>query len=72
MNSKHQEVKFSCEQCDYKAVQKGHLLTHIKSIHEGVKFPCEQCDYKATQKGNLLKHINSFHKVVNRFNEVLV
>ena len=58
------QVKFPCEQCDYKAPQKGHLMAHITSTHEGVKFPCEQCDYKATQKGHLLTHIKSIHKGV--------
>ncbi|MCP4055403.1 MAG: hypothetical protein GY739_20655, partial [Mesoflavibacter sp.] len=54
------------EQCDFKATQKGHLFTHIKSIHEEVKFPCEQCNFKATQKGHLLTHIKSTHKGVNK------
>ena len=55
-------MKFSCEQCDYKAAWKGHLISHINSIHEGVKFPCEQCDYKATWKGDLSTHIRSIHE----------
>ena len=54
--------RFFCKHCDYKATQKGHLLTHIRSIHECVKFPCEQCDYKATRKGNLLSHLKSTHE----------
>ena len=53
-----------CEQCDYKATQKGTLLTHIKSNHEGVKYSCEQCDYKATWKRSLFIHIKSFHEGV--------
>ena len=55
-------VKFPCDQCDYKATQKGDLLKHIKSLHEGVKIPCGQCDYKATEKGHLLRHVKSKHK----------
>ena len=54
------------DQCDYKATQKGHLLTHIKSIHEGVKFPCAQCDYKATTKGSLFRHMKSRHEGVHK------
>ena len=54
--------RFICEQCDYKATQKGYLLKHVKAIHEGVKFPCEQCDYKAIRKENLLIHIKSTHE----------
>ena len=55
-------MKFPCDQCDYKATWKSHLLTHIKSKHKGVKFPCDQCDYKATRKESLFKHIKSIHK----------
>ena len=57
-------VKYPCDKCDYRATEKGHLLTHIKSKHEGVKYPCDKCDYKATQKGNLLNHIKSKHEGV--------
>ena len=64
IKSKHKGVKFPCDQCNYKATQRGHLLRHIKSIHDGVKFPCDQCDYKATQKGDLLRHIKSKHEGV--------
>ena len=60
--SKHEGVKYPCYQCDYKATQKGNLLTHLKSKHEGVKYPCDQCDYKATEKGNLLRHLKSKHE----------
>ena len=63
MNSRHEGegVNFPCDQCDYKATRKGHLLNHRKSRHEGVKFPCDQCDYKATERVNLLHHIRSIH-----------
>ena len=54
--------KFPCDQCDYKATEKGHLRSHMKSIHEGVKYPCGQCDYKATEKCSLLIHIKSKHE----------
>ena len=63
-SSIHKGVKFSCDQCDYKATQKGNLLSHIKAIHEGIKISCDQCDYKATQKGNLLSHIKAIHEGV--------
>ena len=59
MDPKHKGVKFLC---DYKATQKRHLLTHLKSKHEGIKYPCDQCDHKATRKGNLLVHIKSKHE----------
>ena len=57
----HKGVKLSCDQCDYKATQKGNLLKHIKAIHEGIKFSCDQCSYMATRKGSLFRHIKSIH-----------
>ena len=57
IKSVHQGVKFSCNQCNYKARQKGHLLRHRKSMHEGVKFSCDQCNYDATKKNSLLTHM---------------
>jgi len=34
--SKHGEVKYACNQCDYQATRSDHLTAHIQSIHEGV------------------------------------
>ena len=56
---------YPCDQCDYKATQKAHLLRHLKSKHEGIKYPCDQCDFKATQKSNLLRHLKSKHEGIN-------
>ena len=33
IKSMHEGVKFPCEQCDYKATQKGKLVIHITLIH---------------------------------------
>ena len=53
----HVDVRYTCNQCDYKAKWKRNLKQHTDSVHGDVRFICEQCDYKATQKGNLKRHI---------------
>ena len=55
---------YPCGQCSYKAKEKGHLLTHVRSKHEGLRFPCDQCENKATQKYILLTHMRSIHEGV--------
>ena len=57
----HEKVKHPCNQCDYKATEKGSLKKHIESVHEKVKYPCHQCEYKATTKGNIQRHIQKKH-----------
>ena len=61
MQSIHDRVKHSCEYCNYKASQKGHLQALVQSVHEGVKHSCECCDYKGTTKSILRKHVKSLH-----------
>ena len=57
VNKQHQ-----CSRCEFKAVKKDHLQTHIKSVHEGHKFHCPQCEYKATRGTHLQTHIKSVHE----------
>ena len=54
--------KAPCDQCDYQAKNRQHLLKHIKSVHEGVRYPCDQCDYQASAPYNLQRHIQSIHE----------
>ena len=57
IRSKHEGIRYPCDQCDYKATDKGNLMKHIKSIHEGIRYPCGQCTHKAISKGYLKMHI---------------
>ena len=38
LRSKHEGVKYPCVQCDYKAIHKTNLFSHIKKKHKGVKY----------------------------------
>ena len=48
IKSKHEEVHYSCDKCEYKATQAGHFKSHVESIHEGVYYSCYQCECKAS------------------------
>ena len=49
------EVRYPCDQCDYKATEKGSLKKHIDAVHGDVRYSCDQCDYKSKWKDNLKK-----------------
>ena len=51
--SKHGDIKFDCDQCEYKATTKSNLRVHKLSKHVGIIIDCDQCVYKATQKSSL-------------------
>ena len=57
----HGDVRYSCDQCEYQATQKGNLKTHIDSVHGDVQYTCDQCDCKSKWKGDLKKHLESVH-----------
>ena len=56
IKSKHEGVKYACNQCDYQATQQFNLTTHIKAKHEGVKYSCDLCDYQLNSKSSLYMH----------------
>ena len=64
VRSKHRGVKYSCNQCEYQATQKGSIKIHKESKHEGLKYSCNQCNYQATQQGHLERHKLSKHEDV--------
>ena len=43
-DSVHGVVKYSCNECDYQATQKGSLKIHQDSVHKEIKFKCNECD----------------------------
>ena len=57
---KSKQLKYLCNQCDFKAVRKDHLIRHMER-HEGKRYPCDKCEYQATQQGTLKAHIESKH-----------
>ena len=52
--SKHDGVRYPCDQCDYAATDPSNLNKHQQSKQRGVRYPCDQCDYSATFKYLLL------------------
>ena len=44
IQSKHEGVRYECDQCECKAVWQSYLTDHIKSKHEGVRYECDQCE----------------------------
>ena len=71
--SKHEGVRYPCNQCDYQASYRSHLQNHIQSAHEGTK-SCTVITVTFRQRGNkifpltwnfITIHINHWNKYEN-------
>ena len=54
--SKHDGVRYSCNQCEYQATQQGSLKTHQQFKHKCVQYFCDQCEYQAATQSSLKTH----------------
>ena len=76
-NAIHKGVRYSCDQCDFKAAYINYLKKHLKSVHpKGKKYKsdqsffkdiqlpyrCNHCDYSTSLLPNLKKHIKAIHQ----------
>jgi hypothetical protein len=42
--AKHSLITFPCDECDYRAAQKGSLRNHKRAMHNGERYPCGEPD----------------------------
>ena len=60
--SKHEVVKYSCNQCDHQATNRSNLIKHIQAKHEGVRYACNQCSQQFATQSCVTLHIQSVHE----------
>ena len=59
--SKHEGIRYPCNQCEFASTKPGILKAHKKSKHEGIRYPCDECDYAAKDQKYLKRHKESKH-----------
>ena len=57
----HDERRFPCSQCNYRASDSFNLKLHVSKVHLGVKDMKKQCQYCDVQTTNVERHIKIFH-----------
>ena len=57
----YEGLKFSCNDCGFKATTKHDLDIHIQTAHEGIKFPCKLCDFRGINPQSLHGHKKRNH-----------
>ena len=64
VQSVHEEMKYTCTECDKQFSEGSGLERHIQSIHEQVKYTCTECDKQFSEKSHLKRHIQSIHAYI--------
>ena len=59
--SKHEGIRYPCDQCDYVGNYASNLKLHKRSTHEGIRYLCDQCENAATQHSDLKSHKKAKH-----------
>ena len=57
VESTYKGVRYSCDQCNFKATQKRYLETHVESVHDEVRYSCVHCKYVLGQH-SVCRHIS--------------
>ncbi|KAK9891267.1 hypothetical protein WA026_013578 [Henosepilachna vigintioctopunctata] len=62
------KLKFVCNDCDYKAILKAHVVLHLKSRPHAMKtFKCIYCDFSSIQYWSWKNHMDCVHFEVNSY-----
>ena len=62
MQASHDNIRYLCDQCDFKATCKGNLKLHLDSIHKGVQYLRAHCGYTSSTKNNFNRDMQSMNK----------
>ena len=58
--SKHTNIRFFCDHCEYQTMEHGTLKRH-EALHKPASLECSMCNYKTKNKANLSRHIKTNH-----------
>ena len=54
--SKHEGIRYPCNECEYTATVAGKLRRHKENKHKGIRYPCDVCEYAATRASDFKRH----------------
>ena len=67
IRSKHERLKFKCNQCENQFKNSSSLRIHIDSFHLGLRYGCSICDNEFTSDASLKYHMKRKHKDWNKY-----
>ena len=56
----HEGLRYSCDQCVFRATQSNLLKSHIEYVDMGIRYQCKHCDFEAKGAHILKKYSARF------------
>ena len=53
---------FECDNCDYTAKRKQHIVLHQNFHHDNIRYKCDKCEKQFSTRGNLNVHSKVAHE----------
>jgi len=59
--SKHEGIRYQCDQCSSSYMIHGELKKHKRRVHEGVPFTCDECTFVSSFPESVRRHKKTEH-----------
>ena len=58
---------YQCEKCDFAAIKREILKTHMEAVHRDGAYQCDKCDFATLKREELMSHVETDHgdRIIN-------
>ena len=58
----HRVGAYQCEKCDFAAIKREILKTHVEAVNRDGAYQCDKCDFARVKREKLKSHVETDHK----------
>ena len=55
-------MNFQCEECNFSAIKREELKSHVDAVHRNGNYQCAECDFAAVKRDELKSHMEGYSK----------
>ena len=53
-------MNFQCEECNFAAIKREELKSHVDAVHRNGNYQCAECDFAAVKSDELKSHMEGY------------
>ena len=69
----HRVGAYQCDKCDFAAIKREMLKTHVEAVHRDGAYQCDKCDFAKVKREELESHVKTDHRdgIINVMSVIL-